>query len=492
MSRVAAVLVSLRLLLLPGLGAAQSADEILQTAIERYEARVADVENYTLVQEMNGTPMPFYHEKEMRDGHPVFVRVDAIGLAERRSGFSLGQAQQLMTLAAGEAGLQSVMGALEASSRGQLAGLMGNLGQELPAGAGADPADPFAAFDAGTFKEALTKAATDAGMDLLLTAVGGATGAQVAVLLDAVRSSDGFGSLAKNLVGALPRLAGGGLPGMSGLPGGGGPPGAGMGGMGPLAGGSMGPMGASMGGSPESMALSAAASMGANMLIGAGSRAVKGLFSGDDEPETDTYTMLSRLQGRTRLAGAETVDGAEVWVLEVDDPGELGLDEDGGFEPSSLTFHLDRRMYVPRRVVMAGTVEVEGERRPVTAVTRLEDYREVDGILHPFRTVTAMEGLGETLSDEEREEMAERRAEMEEQMAEMEERMAEMEEQLDQLPPAQRRMIEEQMKNMPAMQQQAMEGMDAMASGGTMEMVVRVTEIRVNEGPPDDLLGPGR
>lgn len=68
--------------------AAPSADEILETAIERYEARVADGENYALVQEMNGAPMPFRHEKEMGDGRPVLVRIDAIDLAEPRTAAS--------------------------------------------------------------------------------------------------------------------------------------------------------------------------------------------------------------------------------------------------------------------------------------------------------------------------------------------------------------------------------------------------------------------
>ena len=48
--------------------AAQSAEEILQTAMTRYQERMQGVENYTVVQEVMGTQSTVYFEKETVDG----------------------------------------------------------------------------------------------------------------------------------------------------------------------------------------------------------------------------------------------------------------------------------------------------------------------------------------------------------------------------------------------------------------------------------------
>lgn len=67
---------------------AQSAQEIVTTAVERYAERVADAENYTLVQQMNGAPQTVYYEKRSVDGRPVFEPLTAADLALSEAGMA--------------------------------------------------------------------------------------------------------------------------------------------------------------------------------------------------------------------------------------------------------------------------------------------------------------------------------------------------------------------------------------------------------------------
>ncbi len=65
-------------LLLPGTTLAQSAVDpearrLLQAALEARNRRVAEVDNYTLIQEVNGSETSLYFEKRMVDGVAVFV-----------------------------------------------------------------------------------------------------------------------------------------------------------------------------------------------------------------------------------------------------------------------------------------------------------------------------------------------------------------------------------------------------------------------------------
>lgn len=53
--------------------AAQSAEEVLQTALERYEEQISGVETYTVTQEVMGFTTTNRFVKREIDGHPVFV-----------------------------------------------------------------------------------------------------------------------------------------------------------------------------------------------------------------------------------------------------------------------------------------------------------------------------------------------------------------------------------------------------------------------------------
>jgi len=58
---------------------AQDAKQVLQEAMERYEQRLAGVDNFTVVQDVMGFEVTSYFEKQMVDGHPVFFMKDMNG-----------------------------------------------------------------------------------------------------------------------------------------------------------------------------------------------------------------------------------------------------------------------------------------------------------------------------------------------------------------------------------------------------------------------------
>ncbi len=175
---------------------------------------------------------------------------------------------------------------------------------------------------------------------------------------------------------------------------------------------------------------------------------------------------------RARLEGRAEVGGRSCHVLVVED--FQGLDwsapsgGDGELEPRKGTFYVDRQDNLVRKIVIEGDMRNEGKLSPVTMEATLEDYREVDGFLHPFRTVMNMKGVMEAVGEDfDREEM--------------EQQLAEMREQLEGMPEAQRKMIE----GMMGPQMQRIEEMLASSSAeGGMQMVTTVKELKVNAGPP--------
>jgi CBS domain-containing protein len=173
---------------------------------------------------------------------------------------------------------------------------------------------------------------------------------------------------------------------------------------------------------------------------------------------------------RARLEGTDQVDGHRVRVLVMDDftgldmpgmPGEMGSAD---FRLRSMRLSLDDDHLIRKVEMDAQSVREDGSATPVEITMFMQDYREVDGYLHPFQTRTITKGvLGAVDVDQE-----ELRAQLEE-----------MKKQLASMPEAQRAMMERMMGPQ-------MESLQAMLSSdeGEMEMSITVTDLKVNAGPP--------
>ncbi len=174
---------------------------------------------------------------------------------------------------------------------------------------------------------------------------------------------------------------------------------------------------------------------------------------------------------RTRLVGKEELDGHAVRVFVVDDfsglelPGlPQGAEGAMDFRPTSFRYSLDEEELVVRKVEMEGeSLQADGSRSLVQLTMFMEDYREVDGYLHPFVTRTITEGVLEA-ADIDQEEL----------QAQLEEMRA----QLANIPEAQRAMVEGMLK--PQIEQLE----EILGSEGGMEMTITVKEVKVNAGPP--------
>lgn len=182
------------------------------------------------------------------------------------------------------------------------------------------------------------------------------------------------------------------------------------------------------------------------------------------------YAELGALADRAEHRGTEVVNGAESHVVTVDDFqgvdiwNPTGGGASGDFTPERATFYIDTGDHLIRRMEMRGSTSMQGREGEVSFTADFQDYREVEGMLHPFMVQVTVDGVADQMSPEER-----RR--LQESLEEMRARMEEM-------PEEQRRMMEQMMQGQ-------LEQMEAMLSGGTMDLTVEVTEIRVNEGPPE-------
>jgi hypothetical protein len=188
---------------------------------------------------------------------------------------------------------------------------------------------------------------------------------------------------------------------------------------------------------------------------------------GDDSADDmgEMYAGFMEVANRARYSGQEKVAGYDTHVLTVDDFSGLALqDEDDDFKPKKGVFYLDANDYIIRRIVMDGVVERNGEEQPATADMFFEDYRTVEGMVHPFLINMSVSGATSGLSEEELEQARKDLEEVRKQMEEM--------------PESQRKMME-------SMMGPQIEKLEQMVESGGIELSITVKELRVNQGPPN-------
>lgn len=182
------------------------------------------------------------------------------------------------------------------------------------------------------------------------------------------------------------------------------------------------------------------------------------------------YAALEELAARATLAGTEQVGGETCHVVEVTDLEGTELQQsmgaEGDFDPEKATFLVDTDDYLVRGMRLQGTTTAGqgGQPRDFSFDARFTDYREVKGMLHPFRIEVSVEGAGGQMSAEDREQARQSLRQMRQQMENMTEQ--------------QRQMMERMMGDQ-------MERIEQMLATGSMDFTVRVKELRVNEGPPE-------
>lgn len=212
------------------------------------------------------------------------------------------------------------------------------------------------------------------------------------------------------------------------------------------------------------------------MMLRAGATAKEEAAAGGygrEDAKANTRAM-SEFARRAKVAGTESVNGRKAYLLRAEKLEDVDLgqpSDEGKFTLNTMSVWLDTEHYVPLRMKMDGTMEAEGQTKPITIERVSDDYRKVGPLYESHRQVMRISGMMEAMDPKERKKLEKARAEMEK-----------MEAEIDKMPAAYRGMVEERLKQ--ARQQMAM-----MADEGAFESVVEVAEIKINAGPPKGMEG---
>jgi hypothetical protein len=183
--------------------------------------------------------------------------------------------------------------------------------------------------------------------------------------------------------------------------------------------------------------------------------------------ERESINHMTDFAAMAKVEGTETIDGRNAYVLRADKINRTQRMDDGQeFNINTTTFWVDSAEYVPLRLKMDGTATQAGETRAIVIEKLDRDYRRVGSLYVPYRQVMRIAGVMD--------------AEQQAQMQQAQQQMTELEAQMQQMPESQRQMI------MNAMGPQ-LEMMKNMASGGGIELVTDVHEVRVNAGLPEEV-----
>lgn len=190
-------------------------------------------------------------------------------------------------------------------------------------------------------------------------------------------------------------------------------------------------------------------------------------FAGQDTKDmnalaSDGYVLLTPsvfadLKENARYEGRDVVDGHPVRVLYVDKL-VMPAEEAGANETmEDARFYIDSDDWILRKVSFTTETQVDGVKQKVDPVTTFKDYRNVEGMMIAFKTVTHVTGLSDMLTAEERKEA--------------EQAMKK----LEKLPAAQREMAERMMGDKISRYKKMLED-------DRMETVQEIEEVRVNTG----------
>jgi len=187
---------------------------------------------------------------------------------------------------------------------------------------------------------------------------------------------------------------------------------------------------------------------------------------GDDFGPGDIFEIGPDLIEHGRYAGQEQIDGTTAHVIAVDDLSQVDFGppaspDEMDFVPLQGRLYVDAARDVPLRMEFDGRATTPQGEHDVTMQMNMLDYRDTEGLLLPFHILVTIDGFQEMIDPE------------------MREQLAEFERQMESMPQEQRAMME-------AMMGDRMESIRAMMAGGDgpMTIEIRVTEVRVNSGPP--------
>jgi hypothetical protein len=185
---------------------------------------------------------------------------------------------------------------------------------------------------------------------------------------------------------------------------------------------------------------------------------------GVDPESSSPLTSFPRLAEIATYEGERALDDGACHELAVADLSSVDMgfarvpNEQMEFTPRSAAFCVDTETYMMRWVAIAGDLVAGDQSGPATMRIASDDYRDVDGLLVPFRTTVEFEGMAVAPGD-----AAAAREALEQARAEI------------------AKMPAEQRAAMEAMLEGSLEAMSTAAAGGPQSMTMTVTEVRVEK-----------
>jgi outer membrane lipoprotein-sorting protein len=176
------------------------------------------------------------------------------------------------------------------------------------------------------------------------------------------------------------------------------------------------------------------------------------------------HAILENLKAaQVRYAGTEKIDGHKTHILDVRD---LNTVMGGEMQKVSGKLWVDASDWVIRKMEMDWEIEDDrGQKDVVKFISMAEDFRKVNGMLIPHRTVTTTPSMPKLSPKEEQE---------------LREKLAEIKRELEEMPPDERKMFE-------AMIKPKMEQIEKLLAGSRIEVAVVVKDVKVNSGLSDEL-----
>jgi len=178
---------------------------------------------------------------------------------------------------------------------------------------------------------------------------------------------------------------------------------------------------------------------------------------------------MATLKSQTRITGRREFNGIDAIELTADDLNQTQVSDGQEFTLNSVRMLVDANRYVPLLLTMDGVVSDGRESRPMTIEREDMDYRNVSGCGDLYRPFKSVMRLGGAMTPEQEAQLAEAGAQLEE-----------LEAQMKSMPESQRKMME-------SMMGPQLEMIRNMASGGGIEIVSTITELRCNTGLPNPI-----
>ncbi len=197
--------------------------------------------------------------------------------------------------------------------------------------------------------------------------------------------------------------------------------------------------------------------------------------SGEVTKEAIDYSLFDMMENlktaETQYGGTEKIDGYKTYILNIKDMTELaGFAKQEKEEMEKEKVKTSGKIWVDAKDWIIRKIEIdiedvkEGKKGKFSTV-EMKDFRNIKGLLIPFRTVVTLgEGMPKPSPEEEQE---------------MREELAEMKKELEKMSPKERKMAEKMMKLQ-------IEMMEKVLSGGGGE-VTEVKSVTINTGLSDDL-----